>query len=156
LSWADHSVMRRPRSDTKKAGVAGAGRMAFLLVTQLVLTAEHRAASNPEPLSLALVGENGNMHLAPLADRPSTAERGSAPDDLDAAILETLDGKGQGGLPRTALRALLRVRNGSLGEALARLAQTGQIARQQHNWIRIPVPVPAHLRAHRNGNARTP
>lgn len=126
---------------------------------QLVLSAEHRAASAPEPLTLALLGTEADMHLG-LVDRglqhdahPATA----ATDGLDSALLDALVHAGPHGLSRTALRAILHVRNERMGDTLTRLAASGRIARQGDHWIRTPasVPVPATIDTRRNGNGNS-
>lgn len=123
---------------------------------QLLLSAEHRAAGAPEPVALALAGTERDMHLAIVPvehrgdDRPPLATT-----DIDNAVLSALDRAGQDGLLRHALRLIVRVRNQSLSEALARLAATGRIARHGDAWVRRPVPVPAHIDTHRNGNGNT-
>jgi hypothetical protein len=120
---------------------------------QLLLSAEHRAASAPEPVALALVGTDRDMHLAIVPDDHRGEDRtAAATTDVDTAILNALGRAGQVGLLRQALRLTVRVRNQSLSEALVRLAASGRIARQGDLWVRLPVPVPAHLDTARNGN----
>lgn len=119
---------------------------------QLVLSVEHRAAAAPEPATLALVGTERDMHLAIVAAEPPGPADSPVSADVDAAILHALDRAGKEGLPRASLRAALRVRNERLGEALTRLAASGRIARHGDLWVRLPVPVPAHIDTRRNGN----
>jgi len=120
---------------------------------QLVLSVEHRAASAPEPSVLALVGAEHDLHLAIVDNEPQGArEVPLAPDNLDAAILEALDRAGNDGYRRDALRATVHVRNERLGEALARLALSGHIARRGDTWVRLAIPVPAHTYTPGNGN----
>jgi hypothetical protein len=116
---------------------------------QLLLSAEHRAARAPEPVALALVGTERNMHLAvvPVQQRDDRAP--ATTTDLDTAVLAALGRAGQEGLPRHALRLTVRVRNQSLSEALMRLAASGRIVRRGDAWVRPPVPVGDTLR---NGN----
>lgn len=109
----------------------------------LVLSAEHRAAGAPEPVTLALVGTEHDMHLAIAGDGPGGPAIASAPANLDTAILDALDHAAADGLPRSSLRAALRVRNERLGEALTRLAASGHIARHDDAWVRLAVP--AHI-----------
>lgn len=121
---------------------------------QLLLSAEHRAASSPDPVAVALVGTERDMHLA-LAPREP---RGSDPSpaastDVAHAILAALARAGDEGLSRHALRRTLRVRNQSLSQALMRLADSGRIARRGDVWVRLPVPVPDHIDTARNGNS---
>jgi hypothetical protein len=119
---------------------------------QLVLSAEHRAARALEPVALALAGTERDMHLAvvPAQQRDDRAQ--TIATDLDDAVLAALGRAGQKGLSRHALRLAMHVRNQSLGETLTRLATTGHIARHGDAWVRLPVPVPAHIDTRRNGN----
>ncbi len=119
---------------------------------QLWLSAEHRAARAGEPIALALLGTERDMHMAAV---PVEQHEGRAPAttaDLDAAVLTALGRAGQDGLSRDALRQVVRVRNQSLGETLTRLAAGEHIARRGDVWLRLPIPVPAHIDAHGNGN----
>lgn len=119
----------------------------------LALSVEHRAAAAPDSRTLALVGAEHDMHLAIVrADAPPQAPDGSAPADLEAAILHTLEHAGGHGLPRASLRASLRVRNERLGDALTRLAASGHIARHGDTWVHRAVPVPVLTDTPRNGN----
>ena len=122
---------------------------------QLVLSIEHRAAGAPEPVPLALVGTEHDLHLAIVAGPSPGASHGATAPDLDTAILEVLTHAAAAGLPREALRAALRVRNERLGEALTRLAAAGHIARHGDAWVRRGVPgpnAPAAGPPPRNGN----
>jgi hypothetical protein len=122
---------------------------------QLLLLAEHRAAAAPEPLALALVGSEKDMHLARV---PVEQRDDRAPDtttDLDSAVLTALGRADQHGLSRHALRLTVRVRNQSLTQTLARLADSGRIARRGDAWVRLPVPVPPHTDTRRNGNGNS-
>lgn len=105
----------------------------------LALAVEHRAARAPDPVTLALVGTEQDMHLA-LVGAPDPPTGAGA--DLDATLLHTLAQAGGEGLPRAALRASLHVRNTRLGDALTRLAAAGHLARHGDTWVRIPVPGP--------------
>ncbi len=120
---------------------------------QLVLSVEHRAASAPEPSLIALVGAEHDLHLAILdSELPPERDMPTAAENIDAAILTTLDRAGNAGYPRDALRAILHVRNERLGEALMRLAVSGHITRHDDTWLRTTVPVPARTYTPRNGN----
>jgi hypothetical protein len=115
----------------------------------LVLSAEHRAAGPPDPLTLALVGTDGDMRLAILDGVGAEgASHSAAPVELDAAILDALDHTTGDGVSRSALRAALRVRNERLGDALTRLAAAGHIVRHGDAWVRPTVP------AHTTGTPR--
>lgn len=125
---------------------------------QLALAVEHRAARAPDPVTLALVGTEQDMHLALVGAHDPPTKAGPAPADLDATLLHTLDQAGLDGLPRASLRASLHVRNERLGDALTRLTAAGHIARHGDTWVRLAVPVPASpdTRRNGNGNATTP
>jgi hypothetical protein len=122
---------------------------------QLLLSAEHRAASAPQPVPLALVGTERDLHLSIVAGEAQRDQAPATRTDVDSDLLAALDRAGHGGLPRNALREILRVRNERLGEAITRLATSGRITRRADNWVRSPVPVPPHTdtRRNRNGNA---
>lgn len=111
----------------------------------LTLTIEHRAAPTPPPLTLTLLA--GEEHLAPhlaLADAATPPLNVQRTEQLDAAVLQAL-GRTSEPVSRASLRAALRVRNESLGEALTRLADTGKVVRHGDRWALSapPVPVPA-------------
>lgn len=121
---------------------------------QLVLSVEHRASGAPEPKTLALVGTEHDMHLSIVAGEPhGDHDNSPATANIDAAILDAFDHVDDRGLSRASLRTALRVRNERLGEALTRLAASGHIARHGDAWVRLAVPVPAHIHTRRNGNA---
>ena len=120
----------------------------------LLLSAEHRAASAPATVPLALIGTERDLHLSIVAGEAQRDQQGLVTRiDVDPDLLAALDRAGQAGLPRNSLREILRVRNERLGEALTRLAASGRIVRDGDNWIRPPVPVPPHIDTCRNGNA---
>jgi len=129
FAWVDTAVSLRRRQHT------------------LILSVEHRAAAAPDPVTLALVGTDEDLHLAIVA----TEEVAPSPADLDATILRTLDAAGLAGVSRAALRAAVHVRNERVGDALTRLAAAGQITRRGDAWTRVPLPTP--LDQDRNGNA---
>lgn len=120
---------------------------------QLALAVEHRAAGAPEPVTLALVGPERDMHLSIIAgEGPGAHAPPSAITDLDTAILDALDQASADGLPRSALRGALRVRNERLGDALTRLAASGHLARHGDAWVRLGVPAPIATATPRNGH----
>jgi hypothetical protein len=104
----------------------------------LTLTVEHRASSALEPLNLALVGDDEDVHLEIASGAPD--ERGARPG-LDVAVLAAL---ASAPLSRTALRAVVQIRNEKLGQILAQLTDAGRVVRQGDKWARtepaIPVP----------------
>lgn len=122
---------------------------------QVVLSVEHRAAGAPEPVTLALLGTERDLHLAIVAGEPQgAAANPSAPADLDTALLAALDHAAPEGLARAALRAGLRVRNERLGDALTRLAAAGHIAQHGDAWVRraVPADIATAAATPRNGN----
>jgi hypothetical protein len=119
---------------------------------QLLLSAEHRAARSPDPLALALVGTERDMHLAVVPAEQHGEDRPPTTIDVDDAVLNALVHAGGQGLSRNALRAAVRVRNQSLSDALSRLAASARIARRGEIWVYLPVPVPARIDTRRNGN----
>jgi hypothetical protein len=119
--------------------------------SHLALTVEHRAASAPDPLTLALVQDAGtdDPHLQIVAERGHDGATSEEPrcvePPLDSAVLRLL-GEATAPKTRTELRVSLRVRNERLGDALERLAAAGAIQRLGDRWVRsgatIPVPIP--------------
>ena len=110
----------------------------------LTLTIEHRAAAPPDPLALNLAGSDlvGDTHLTLVDGAAVAPEQG--PSDLDQAVFSALAAAREP-LARTVLRDLLRVRNERLGQALARLAARGSIARVGERWA-IPIPTSMQTR----------
>jgi hypothetical protein len=97
----------------------------------ILLTLEHRAARAPEPMLLELVDhDEATTHLRVChASLPNgTAERA-----LDEEILDLLSGEGRS-LPRTEIRARLRVNNQRLGDVLSRLERLGRLQRTARGW----------------------
>jgi hypothetical protein len=118
---------------------------------QLALTFEHRAASAPDPVTLALVqgarGDDPHLEIvtgrglgAPLPAAPRCAE-----PPLDEVVLRRL-AEATAPMTRPELRVALRVRNARLGDALERLSAAGAVQRHGDRWIRsgatVPVPIP--------------
>ena len=135
FAWVDTALSLRRRQDT------------------LLLSVEHRAAAAPDPLTLSLLGTEQDMHLG-LVHADSRAAPPAAPtDSLQDTILQALDNAGNDGLARAGLRAAVRVRNQRLGEALTRLAATGQITRRGDRVVRVPGPQPPDTQRNGNGNA---
>jgi hypothetical protein len=102
FAWVDTALSLRRRSQ------------------HLALAGEHRAARAPDPVRLALVGTEQDLHLALVGAPDPPTGAGPAPADLDATLLHTLDQAGGEGRSRAALRAALHVRNARLGDALTR------------------------------------
>jgi hypothetical protein len=100
---------------------------------ELLLSVEHRGAPAPEPLGLALTGEE-DVHLDVIAateNEPSPKAPAGEVGDLEQAVLAAL---GTAPLSRADLRARLRVRNERLGETLARLVDAGALQRVGDCW----------------------
>jgi AAA domain len=113
---------------------------------RLVLSVEHRASAAPEPSTLALTGTENDMHLSIVTrEAPGDHHNPPAAVTLDAAVLDALGHAHNRGLPRASLRATLRVRNQSLGQALTRLTASGHITRLGDAWVRLPIPGPTPL-----------
>jgi hypothetical protein len=114
---------------------------------QILLTVEHRSAPSPPPCTLELVEEPGDEHLRIVEGGP--AEHDLAIDTADK-IISLLSA---GAMTREALRAALRVRNATIGEALMRLRAEGRIVRSDDGFRlsqAVPVPIPREERE-RNG-----
>ena len=137
FAWVDTALSLRRRQHT------------------LLLSVEHRAAAIPDPLTLSLLGTEQDMHLGIVhAEQPAAP---AAPTDhLEDTILKALENAGNDGLSRAALRAAVRVRNQRLGEALTRLAATGQVTRRGDRWLRVPRPQLLDTQRNGNGNSPTP
>jgi len=134
FAWVDTALSLRRRQHT------------------LVLSVEHRAAAAPDPLTLALLGTEQDMHLGIVSAEGPAAP--PIPADLHALILDALEHAGRDGLARASLRAAVRVRNERVGEALTRLAAAGEVTRRGDSWVRVPL---RHTpETERNGNGNSP
>jgi hypothetical protein len=109
-----------------------------------VLTIEHRAASSPEPLDLALLDQPA-LHLEVVA----SADTSAATDSLPSAVLRLL--RESGPLSRDGIRRHLRVRNQRLSASLQMLSSSGAIEQAPEGWrvagapLSTPtVPVPTY------------
>ena len=134
FAWVDTALSLRRRQHT------------------LVLSVEHRAAAAPDPLTLALLGTEQDMHLGLVSAQGPAAPPITA--DLDALILDALEHAGRDGLARASLRAAVRVRNERVGEALTRLAAAGEVTRRGDGWVRVPLRHTPEME--RNGNGNSP
>jgi hypothetical protein len=117
---------------------------------QLHLTLEHRAASAPPPIELALVGKEAEIHLdiVRAGGGPSPAHSPAKQQaNLDARVLRVLE-HSQTPVSRAAIRSALHCRNQSIGDALTRLAAAGLATRQGELWARA-----ARAPMEENGNA---
>ena len=103
---------------------------------ELLLTVEHRGAPAPDPLGLALAGDD-DVHLDLVATADRGADKASTDGDsanalsLDHAVLAAL---AIAPLARADLRARLHVRNERLGEILTRLVAAGAVQRVGDRW----------------------
>ena len=125
-AWGDSNLYLRRRDD------------------HLVLTVEHRAAPAPDPFRL-LLADHPAPHLA-VVDNDD-----AAPDPRAAQILAdqvlALMRRCDRPLSRDAIRAEIKVRNTTLGQALARLRAQHVIERAPDGFVvleqpPLPVPVP--------------
>jgi AAA domain len=101
---------------------------------RLVLSLEHRSAAAPEPLGVALVGDEEHTHLeirAPEADENDLDP--GPPSPLTHQLCQLLEGASQP-MTRGALRAALRVNNQRLGDALKELERQRIIERVSGRW----------------------
>ena len=107
---------------------------------ELLLTVEHRGAPAPDPIGLALVGDE-DVHLDVVRTSDSGCDHAAVGSNrdadphvaLDQAVINALSND-QAPLTRADLRARLRVRNERLGDALVRLANAGAIQRLGERW----------------------
>ena len=90
------------------------------------LTVEHRAAKAPEPITLALTGDDPHLQLT--ASHPHTHH-----STLSQQVLDALH-RHPAPLTQTQLRSVLRVRNQSLTSALRHLQDQNQIRRLNGAW----------------------
>lgn len=98
---------------------------------RIVLTLEHRAARAPEPMLLELVDDDERATHLRVCD--PCLQNGSAERSLDEEVVDLLFGDGKS-LPRTQIRARLRVNNQRLGDALSRLERLGKLQRTAQGW----------------------
>jgi len=99
---------------------------------RLMLTLEHRAASPPDPMEIELFVDeaSGCAHLR-VCDR--AAAFASREQLLADSIVELLAREDRA-MPRTGIRAELRVNNARLGTALEQLSTAGRIERAAEGW----------------------
>lgn len=102
----------------------------------LMLTLEHRAAKPPDPIALQLVSrtDGSATHLEVCAP---VSKPGDDPIPLDERVLDLLSTT-DGPMPRTAIRAELRVNNNRLGDSLAKLQSNGLLIRTARGWSLPP------------------
>lgn len=118
---------------------------------KLILTPEHRAAPAPQAMPIRLNDDqDADQTHFEIVDHNDADLYPPAAANLEDNIIAALQKQ-----PRTRdqLRAALRVRNQSLGNALQRLQHHGLVARHNNRWA-LPIPVPTQ-HPERNANNRT-
>lgn len=137
-AWGDSNLYLRRRDD------------------HLVLSVEHRAAPAPEPFPLVLA-EQPAPHLAVVDDDDTLSDPRAA--EILADRILALIRRCQRPLTRDAIRAALKVRNATLGQALARLRTQCLVERGPEGFaatkqqpLSVPVPLTTHA-AERNARA---
>lgn len=100
----------------------------------LTLSVEHRAAPALPPCTLELA-EDPAVHLRVVDDPCATLSPHAV--RLEDRILDALD-RADGPVGRDTLRQILRVRNASLGQALLRLKEHGQIDQCKEGFRATP------------------
>jgi len=102
----------------------------------LMLTLEHRAAQPPDPIALQLVsctdGSATHLEVCSPVSKP-----GDEPVPLQKRVLELLS-TADGPMPRTTIRADLRVNNNRLGDTLAKMQRNGLLSRTAQGWSLRP------------------
>jgi hypothetical protein len=98
---------------------------------QISLTVEHRSAKPPPPVSLTLVSApDGSAAHLEVSQEPAQPPCHASIEDLIVAALRNATAP----VPRTELRAELRINNQRLGEALGALARRQEIQRTPRGW----------------------
>jgi hypothetical protein len=92
---------------------------------ELTLTVEHRAAPSPPTITLELAQRGDALALEIVQ---SIAAPAAAPTSVDERITAAIT-EAKRPLPIAELRALCRIRNGTLYERLTALTDSGQIVR---------------------------
>jgi hypothetical protein len=98
----------------------------------LMLALEHRAAQPPDPIALQLLSrtDGSATHLEVCAP---VSQPGDDPVPLDERVMDLLS-TADGPMPRTTIRAELRVNNNRLGDTLAKLQRDGLLMRSARGW----------------------
>jgi hypothetical protein len=94
---------------------------------QIRLTAEHRAARSPEPISLTLTGAD-TPHLVIDSSAPKPPESGLHQQVLDLLARETSP------LTQYQLRCALKVRNQAITAVLRDLSEQNKVSRSNGGW----------------------
>ena len=104
----------------------------------LQLTLEHRFERAIDPVALKLVAEaDGSCPHLELEDATAVDPTGAI--DLGESLINAMR-TAQAPLTRTALRAILKVNNQRLGNALGELVTTGRLVRTPDGWALPPTP----------------
>ncbi len=104
--------------------------------SEILLTAEHRAAPSPEPMVLELItDDDGDIPHLEIKDNRQSETLDASKGTLSDELLNVLAEAGHP-LSRTTLRARLRVKNQRLGNALANLERKNLILRTPQGWQR--------------------
>jgi hypothetical protein len=106
---------------------------------RLVLTFEHRAASSPSPLELALVDDN-TPHLE-IVGTALPSRTGELPEKVLGLLQQT------GTMTRSDIRSRLRVKNQRLGDALSFLEANRSVERTPQGWRPVGPSTPADDRS---------
>lgn len=101
---------------------------------RLVLTLEHRSAAAPDPIGIALVGDEAGAHLETRAPDSDEDDIAQPPPSPLAEQLRARLACAAAPLTRAELRAALRVNNQRLGDALLQLERDGVIERSRGRW----------------------
>lgn len=109
---------------------------------RITLIAEHRSAPSFGPVAIELIHPDGgrpHLQLVSLEIAPDASSGLSQSDALSVRILELLSESDE---PRSVaqLRAVLRVRNQRLVEALRQLTTQGRIRRLEHGYELVQTP----------------
>lgn len=100
---------------------------------QITLTVEHRSAKPPQPMTLVLVcAADGSASHLEVSEEPRPQEHRERP--IEDLIVELL-GQSRLPVPRTEIRAQLRLNNQRLGQALCALEKRHEIQRTPRGWI---------------------
>lgn len=98
---------------------------------KLKLAIEHRAAPEPDPLTLALVGDP-DAHLEITNRDPEDDEDAEGETDVEEAVLAMLQQEPQSS---RALRAAVGVRHAAVQETISKLEAAGLVRREGGRWV---------------------
>jgi hypothetical protein len=97
---------------------------------RIVLGFEHRAASSPEPIEIALLGDDDSLALQPVDKRVDSAATTPSAEDR---IIEALR-NAAAPMTITDLRARCKMRTQRTCDAVAELAALGRISKWNGRW----------------------